>query len=102
MARLRVDEPQIEADLALMIDGASTVVLRHLDRAANEFLLDEDGEPIPEEQVQVPADVQNATLALVGILLRDPDGADSKTWTAGHLPFAVTCLLMSRRVPPLA
>jgi hypothetical protein len=100
--RVRAVDELVDADLELAIAGASTLVLRHLGDAANEFLLDGDGVAIPEADVEVPADVQNATLMMVGVLLRDPDGADGKDWDPNCLPRPVTALLASRRVPPLA
>lgn len=100
--RLRVDGTALDSDIELMIGGASATVLRHLDAAANAFLLDDNGDPIPEEDVVVPDDVKNATLYLVGVMLRDPDGAEGKDWDMGYLPRPVTSLLMSWRKPPLA
>lgn len=100
--RLRVDGTAQDSDIELMIGGASTAVLRHLGDAANEFLLDVNGDPIPEDQIVVPDDVKNATLYLVGAMLRDPDGAEVKDWDMGYLPRPVTALLVSRRKPSLA
>jgi hypothetical protein len=100
--RLRFDGTALDTDIQLMIGGASATVLRHLDNAANAFLLDGDGVPIPENAVVVPDDVKNATLYLVGVMLRDPDGADGKDWDMGYLPRPVTALLMSWRKPPIA
>lgn len=96
--RLKWDGDVIDADLQLVIEGASQSVIRYLKKAADSFL-GEDGEVIAGE---VPADVKTATLMLTGILLRDPDGAQAKDWEQGYLPRPVTALLYALRDPGIA
>lgn len=91
--RLRVFGNDRDADIQLMIEGASVLILRHL-AGGDDFMR--------IEPVVVPKDVQNATLTLVGVMLRDPDGANGKDWDRGFLPRAVSSLLVSRRKPVLA
>ena len=51
--------------------------------------------------VRQATNVQQATLLLAGILLRDPDGVESQTWVQGYLPWAVANLLHQRRDPAM-
>lgn len=101
--RLRVDSDDQDDDISLMIAGASVALLRYLDSAADEFL-DSSGDVIVDSSgaPEIPADVQNACLFLVGSWLRDPDGNDVDKWQPGWMPAPVVSLLASRRVPPLA
>ncbi|MBV6304932.1 head-tail connector protein [Candidimonas humi] len=101
--RLRMDTDDLDDDIELMISAASTIILRYLDSAADEFL-DSNGD-VPTDSngdAEVPADVQTAALYLVGTMLRDPDGSDTQKWESGYLPPMVVSLLASRRIPPLA
>lgn len=88
-ARLKLDVADNDPDLELMIEGASAAVLNYLKKP--------DG-----YEDAVPPEVQNATLVLVGIMRRDPDGVESKDWEHGYLPRAVTAFLYPLRKPTVA
>lgn len=96
-ARLKYDDAAEEDDLAFAIRGASDSVLSYLNFAADTYEEGSDG-----VAVGVPAAVQNAVLALVGIWKRDPSGVDMKAWEMGYLPAPVTALLYPLRDPNLA
>ncbi|HEX7138196.1 MAG TPA: head-tail connector protein [Vicinamibacterales bacterium] len=87
---LRIDDGALDRDLEIAIAGASASVMGYLKRA----------EPYPEDEV--PADVQLATLLLVGIMIRDPDGVESAQWDDGYLPRAVKNLLYQLRDPTVS
>jgi hypothetical protein len=82
--RLKLDVAEGDADLELMIEGASAAILAYL--------------KLPDGfDDAVPPEVQNATLALVGIMYRDPDGTEMQNWQQGYLPWAVTALIYHLR-----
>ncbi|MGF6877370.1 head-tail connector protein [Paraburkholderia sp. MM5477-R1] len=91
-ARLRIDGEAMDADIALAIAGASSVVVNYLKLKEN---------PWPTPDV-VPAEVKQATLLMVGTFLRDPDGAESQTWLQGYPPNAVVAILYPLRDPALS
>lgn len=103
-SRLRIDEPDGDADLELMIAGASQAVFRYLKKGVALFTNADGSLELDDDGVVkgVPADVVNATLLLVGIWFRDPDGTESEKWEQGYLPRPVTALLYPLRDPALA
>lgn len=103
-ARLLFDHDYDDADFELMIAGASAAVLTYL-KLERDAYADSSGN-IPEDSngdpIGVPEEVQNATLILVGIMKRDPSGAQMKDWEYGYLPMPVTALLYPLRTLTLA
>lgn len=89
--RLRVDHDLDNANLSLMIEGASLAVLRYIRKDPDDY---------PDApQDGVPADVQNATLYLTGVMYRDPSAVESDKWMQGYLPMPVLSLLYPHRDP---
>lgn len=100
--RLRIDQDIEDADLTLMIQGASAAVLNYLKETPD--YIDSFGEPAVDsngDPVDVPAEVMNAVLMLTGILSRDRDGQESEKWELGMLPRAVVSLIYTLRDPAL-
>ena len=103
--RLKIDTDAGDPDLELMIRGASSSVMRYLKPAGCAEFCDSSGEVIEDSAgvaAAVPDDVKNATLMLIGIWRRDPDGVEGKDWEQGYLPRPVTALLYPLRDPSLA
>lgn len=94
---LKVDESYGDANLALLVRGASVAVLRYL--KTPDAYQDSAGDIVED---LVPEDVQLAVLMLVGQQLRDPDGVEGKDWDDGYLPRPVKSLLYPLRDPTLA
>lgn len=89
-ARLKLDVGDNDPNFTLMIEGASAAVLNYLKK------------PEGYAQDAIPPEVKNATLVLVGMMARDPDGTESKDWPQGYLPWAVTALIYPLRKPTVA
>jgi hypothetical protein len=89
-ARIRVDGSDMDADLQDAIQGASAACIAYLKKCPW------------QETEDVPPNVQNACVMLVGIFIRDPDGADWSAWQMGYLPTPVTALLYPLRDPALS
>lgn len=99
--RVILDDPDENADIELKIQAASAAVLKYLKSRTNEFLdssgfieYDSDGEP-----VGVPANVQAATLLMLGYLYKDRDNNAEQAYQQGYLPAPVTALLYPDRDP---
>lgn len=93
-----------DAHINLLIQAASTMVVRYLKEYANTFL-ESTGEPFIDsngEAPDVPADVKTAVLLLVGILLVNPDGDEAKNFSLGNLPASVTAQLYPLRMLTMA
>jgi hypothetical protein len=102
--RLRIDNDAMDADLELMIAGASRAVIRYIESGYHDFL-DSAGEVFEDSNgiaIDIPDDVKNAVLMLVGIWFRDPSGTDAASWERGYLPAPVTAVLYPLRDPSLA
>lgn len=85
------------------IRAASRAVMRYIGN--DQDWIDSYGEPAVDsagDAVDVPDDVQLATLLLVGIFFKDRDGTDSEKWQHGFLPTPVLSLLYPLRTPTLA
>lgn len=105
-----------DEDIKLKIKAASRSVLTYLKNRSKLYsvatdsdgveLVDSNGTPIYERDSNgarlIRDDVKFATLILVGIFFRDPDGSESKLWSQGQLPAAVTALLYPLRDPTVA
>lgn len=94
--RLRVDHDADDDTIELAIKGASGAVLNYL-KVARDRYEDSNG-----DVVDVPEEVQNATMLLAGILIRDPAGSEMKDWEIGYLPRPVMALLYALRDPALS
>ena len=124
-ARLRIVHDAEDLDLELMIQQASAAVMNYLglplnhyatiaaadgsssngygtesssdsDSDAGLFESSSEGAVTP---VKIPAEVELATLLLVGILARDRDGVEMKDWEQGYLPKPVLAFLYPLRDP---
>jgi hypothetical protein len=107
-ARLRIVHDAEDLDLEMMIQQASAAVLNYLNLPLDYYGAtpsagsDSDSEPVSSDgtvTIPVPAEVQLATLLLVGILYRDRDGTGAKEWQHGYLPWPVTSFLYPLRDP---
>lgn len=109
-ARLRFDHDAEDADLTLLIQAASQMVLNYLKMDESEFAgseYDTDGDyPTDTDGVLIGMDafpdVRAATIYLVGVLKRDPDGAEMDKWEHGYLPRPVMAMLYTLRDPAIA
>ena len=77
-----------DAKLDILIEGASQAVRNYLKGHV--------------EDIYADTAVRVATIALVGILYREPDGDEASAFGRGHLPAMVTALLYPLRDPALA
>jgi len=107
-ARLRFDNDAEDADLTLLIQAASKMVMNYLKADESLFVgsdFDTDGDwPADSDGVLlgVTPEVSTATIYLVGVLKRDPDGVDTSKWSMGYLPIPVMAMLYPLRDPALA
>lgn len=84
----------------LYIPAASTAVVRYLKAQADTVipgLADS-----PQTNDGCPEDVKIATIMLIGIIYREPDGDAAKMFAQGYLPAPVTAMLYPLRDPALA
>lgn len=103
-AHLRADTTDGNLDLELKIKGASAAVLRYISNGADSFT-DSAGDVFEDSNgvaLDIPEDVQSATLFLIGYLDRNRDGDEDKAFERGYLPAPVTALLYPYRDPSLA
>lgn len=94
-SHLRIDHDVSDADLQNKIKSSTAAVLDFVD-----YWLQKNGND--ENKIKHLPDfnrVKNAVLILVGILYRDPDGADKGLYSRGELPFPVTSLIYSLHKP---
>lgn len=102
-AHLRVDTDAGDGDLELKIKAASRAVLRYLKNGADPFT-DSAGEPYEDTDgvaLNIPEDVQDATLMMLGYLDRTRDSDPEKAFEMGCLPRPVMALLYPLRDPAL-
>lgn len=90
---LDVDDEQ----LMLLIQAASASVANYLKDQAP--VVDSSGEV---DLQGIRPEVKQATLILLAIFYRDPDGQSVADWSAGYLPRPVTSILYPLRDPALA
>ncbi|MDQ0035926.1 hypothetical protein J2W30_003699 [Variovorax boronicumulans] len=107
--RLRIDTTDGDADLQLMIDSATDIVIRHLKGAPlyeqeldgdGKPVVDGDGNPVYTEEF-VPA-IVNAILLLIGYLNKDRDNDKDHEWDENSLPRPIRAILNPLRDPALA
>lgn len=84
--------------LAFHVDAASAAIIRYMKSAADDYF-DEEGELVPEN---IPDEVRHATIYLVGVFYRNPDGDDGGDFADGMLPKPVRAMLSMLRDPALA
>ncbi len=96
--RFEHDSEDHDVRLSLLLGAASAAILRFLKSDGEEYR--ETGGDIIAGIV--PDDIKLATITLVGIMDRNPDGDDKKIFTTEYLPAQVEALLHSRREPTLA
>ena len=102
-AHLRITGTDDDSDVELKLKGASAAVLRYID--SNQDFLDTNGDPDEESDgvaLNVPEDIQAATLLLLGDLYKERDGVNAAEWEHGFLPRSVVRLLYPYRTPTLA
>jgi hypothetical protein len=98
-AHLNVIDDAQDEEIEAKILEASDAVLGYLDDAADAFL-DTSGNVI---EVELPARVTAATLAMLGVLFKDRDNSDTASWqNHGYLPPMVVALLYPLRTPTLS
>jgi hypothetical protein len=107
-AHLRRDTTDDDSDLLLKIRAASSAVVRYLGDGASMFL-DSNGNPDEQSDgvvVDVPDDIQIATLLLIGDLYSNREGVQEGQVDAqfgyGYLPTHVISLLYPYRTPTIA
>jgi hypothetical protein len=107
-AHLRRDTTDDDTDLLLKIRAASSAVVRYLGDGASMFL-DSNGNPDAESDgvvIDVPEDIQIATLMLIGDLYKNRegsmDGQVDPQFGYGYLPIHVIALLYPYRTPTIA
>lgn len=102
--RLKIDGTADDSNLQGLIYGASRMVLNYLE-LDEEHYLNSDGEMEIDTDTrgyfEVPEEVQVATILLIGILYRDPDGTESEKWSRGFLPNPVVAILYPLRDPTI-
>lgn len=93
---LKYDNEDNEDDMIFAIEAASEAIRNYLKSSADDYF-DSEGILVEDE---VPAVVRRATIYLVGVMLKNPDG--SEDYQPGNLPMAVTSLLTPLRDPAIA
>lgn len=86
-----------DEQLILLIQAASASVANYLKDHAPE--VDSSGDV---DLQSLRPEVKQATLMLLAIFYRDPDGQSIADWSAGYLPRPVTSILYPLRDPALA
>jgi len=97
---LRRDTSDDDNDLILKIHAASAAVINYLKDGAT--FLDSAGEIEVDtngDAVNVPFEVQAATLLMIGFLYKDRDENADGAYEMGYLPRPVMALLYPLRVP---
>lgn len=94
--QIRQTQDHEDEHIQLQIEAASASVMAYL--KSYDFI-DSGGDVIDAD---VPAQVKQATLLLVGFLFRDRDGQSASDWKDGYLPAPVISLLYNLRDPALA
>lgn len=98
-AHLRLDTTDGDTDILGKVKAASRAVVTYLKSPS---FSDSSG-AIPEDTagiaIDVPEDVQLATLILVGYFDRQRDEDDAREFEPGYLPRPVTALLYPYRTP---
>jgi hypothetical protein len=106
---LKIDTDDDDATLAIYTSAATRAVFRYLKTPYGDFSpagdspADSPPNSPPDDLTAIDERTQFAVIALTGILYREPDGDAAKNFAAyGELPYVVTALLYSERIPTLA
>lgn len=91
-AALRIDHDDDDASLELLIRAASTQINTYLRGSVED----------PYDYPEIPADIQLATMFLVGVYYRTMDSNDDKIHEGKELPLPIQSLLWPYRIPTLA
>lgn len=104
--RLRFDTDHEDDDLSLIIAGASRACWQYIkDGVEDGGWTDSAGLPVEDSAgytLNVPEDIQNAVLVLVGYLSKEREGDNTAEIEHGFLPVAVRMMLYPYRLPTLA
>lgn len=87
-----------DARISMLIGAASLSILRYIRSTGDEYR-DSNGNIVPGN---VEDDIKTATMMLVGIMDRNPDGNTDSIFKSDYLPASIEALLHSRRDPALA
>jgi hypothetical protein len=98
-ARLRFDHEEEDADIEFAIKSASAAVMNYL-KLDHDFYTDSFNSS-GEVSTNVPEEVAQAVITLVGIWKRDPAGAEMRDWEMGYLPRPVMAILYPLRDPAM-
>lgn len=98
---LRIDTDVDDIVLTAYIQAASAAVVAYLKGQAEVLLNLDSGGGLPED-VEIPPELETATLILVGHFYKEPDGDADWAFEQGYLPRPVTALLYPLRDPALA
>jgi hypothetical protein len=99
--RLNIDTDDDDAKVGGYIEAASASVIRHLKDQADVLLDLDTGGDLTTGSV-VPAEIETATIILVGYWYRNPDGDPDKDFEGDELPRPVKAILKMLRDPTLA
>ncbi|EEH7616073.1 phage gp6-like head-tail connector protein, partial [Salmonella enterica subsp. enterica] len=84
---LHIDHDADDGPLKEKIQEASSVLLAFI-QGSRDKVVDETGKLIEGEAL---SRMKGSTMRLVGMLYRNPDGAEKEDLLHGELPFSVTC-----------
>lgn len=96
-AHLHIDHDADDGPLREKIQEASSVLLAFI-QGSRSKVVDETGKLIEGEAL---SRMKGSAMRLVGMLYRNPDGAEKEDLLQGELPFAVTCLIYDLRCPTI-
>ncbi|AGF88085.1 phage gp6-like head-tail connector protein [Salmonella enterica] len=94
---LHIDHDADDGPLKEKIQEASSVLLAFI-QGSRDKVVDETGKLIEGEAL---SRMKGSTMRLVGMLYRNPDGAEKEDLLHGELPFSVTCLIYDLRCPTI-
>lgn len=85
--------------IGILIVACTRMVVNYLKSAADPYL--DSGGSVPSG-VEIPEEIELATIFLVGLLFNNPDKDPDKMFRQGNLPMPVTAMLTPLRDPALA
>ncbi|EGP2369808.1 phage gp6-like head-tail connector protein [Salmonella enterica subsp. enterica serovar Infantis] len=90
---LHIDHDADDGPLKEKIQEASSVLLAFIQGSRDKVVDETEGEALSR--------MKGSTMRLVGMLYRNPDGAEKEDLLQGELPFSVTCLIYDLRCPTI-